>query len=110
MEAYRWVNNNDIIARLPPAWLGFRHKGQEIYLNAYGQIRRHTPWQRVKDRWRGFLGGLREGSFDHFADHAIGRYIEYIRAAVADEEAATAPWRRRVGWAPPTARHVRAAA
>jgi triacylglycerol lipase len=95
MEAYRWVNNNDIIARLPPAWLGFRHKGQEIYLNAYGKIRRHTPWQRVKDRWRGFLGGLREGSFDHFDDHAIGRYIEYIRAAVADEEAATMPWLRK---------------
>jgi triacylglycerol lipase len=94
MEAYRWVNNNDIIARLPPAWLGFRHKGQEIYLNAYGKIRRLTPWQRVKDRWRGFVRGLREGSFDHFADHAIGRYIEHIRAAVVEEEAATAPWRR----------------
>lgn len=94
MEAYRWVNNNDIITRLPPAWLGFRHKGQEIYLNAYGKIRRLTPWQRMKDRWRGFVRGLREGSFDHFADHAIGRYIEHIRAAVAEEETATAPWRR----------------
>ncbi len=108
MEAYRWVNNNDIITQLPPAWLGFRHKGQEVYLNAYGKIRRLTAWQRVKDRWRGFVRGLREGSFDHFADHSIGRYIEHIQAAVAEEEAATAPWRRpRVE---PVAMPLRAAA
>jgi triacylglycerol lipase len=86
IEAYRWVNNNDIIARLPPAWLGYRHKGQEIYVNAYGKIRRLTAWQRLKDRWRGFVSGLRERRFDHFADHSIGRYIEHIRSAVEEEE------------------------
>jgi triacylglycerol lipase len=42
IEAYRWVNNNDIVTRVPPAWLGFRHKGQEVYLNAYGKVRRLT--------------------------------------------------------------------
>jgi triacylglycerol lipase len=108
LEAYRWVNNNDIITRLPPAWLGFRHKGQEVYLNAYGKIRRVTPWQRVKDRWRGFLRGLREGNFDHFADHAIGRYIEHIRNAVEEEAAASMPWRRPQ--IEPIARPLRAAA
>jgi triacylglycerol lipase len=86
LEAYRWVNNNDVVARLPPAWLGYRHKGQEVYLNAYGQIRRLCGWQRVKDRWRGFVRGLRSGEFDHFADHSIARYIEHIHAAVAEEE------------------------
>ncbi len=86
LEAYRWVNNNDIISRVPPGWLGFRHKGQEVYLNSYGQIRRDTRWQRVKDRWRGFVQGLREGRFDHFADHSIGQYIQQIRALVEDEE------------------------
>jgi triacylglycerol lipase len=92
-DAYRWVNNNDIVPRLPPAWLGFRHKGQEVYLNAYGQIRRLCGWQRIKDRWRGFLRGLREGNFDHFADHSIQRYIELIRGAVAVEEGRLAPHR-----------------
>ena len=85
LEAYRWVNNNDIVTRVPPAWLGFRHKGQEVYLNAYGKIRRLTRWQRVKDRWRGFVRGLREGRFDHFADHSIGQYIQHIRSAVEQE-------------------------
>jgi triacylglycerol lipase len=85
IEAYRWVNNNDIVPRVPPRWLGFRHKGQEVYLNAYGKIRRDTGWQRVKDRWRGIIGGLREGRLDHFADHSIGQYIRHIRAAVEEE-------------------------
>jgi triacylglycerol lipase len=88
LEAYRWVNNNDIVARLPPNWLGYRHKGQEIYLNAYGQIRRLCGWQRVKDRWRGFIRGLREGRLDQLADHSILAYIEHIRAALQTEELA----------------------
>jgi triacylglycerol lipase len=86
LEAFRWVNNNDVVARVPPAWLGYRHKGQEVYLNAYGQIRRLTSWQRVKDRWRGFVRGLKNGEFDHFADHSILRYIEHIQRAVGAEE------------------------
>jgi triacylglycerol lipase len=89
MEAYRWVNNNDIVTRVPPAWLGYRHKGQEVYLNAYGKIRRLTRWQRIKDRWRGFLRGLREHRFDPFADHSITQYVAHIRAAVEEDEGMT---------------------
>jgi triacylglycerol lipase len=91
MEAYRWVNNNDIVTRVPPGWLGFCHKGHEVYLNAYGQIRRLCPWQRTKDRWRGFLRGLRERKFDHFSDHLIGQYIEHIWNAVQEAERFTIP-------------------
>ncbi len=86
LETYRWVNNNDIVTRVPPAWLGFCHKGQEIYLNAYGKIRQLTYWQRVKDRWRGFLSGLREHRFEPFTDHSIVQYVNHIRAAVEEEE------------------------
>jgi triacylglycerol lipase len=85
-EAYRWVNNNDIVTRVPPWWLGYRHKGQEVYLNAYGEIRRLTAWQRTKDRWRGFVAGLKRREFDHFTDHSIMRYVEYIQRAVEEEE------------------------
>jgi triacylglycerol lipase len=89
LEAYRWVNNNDIVTRVPPAWLGYRHKGQEVYLNAYGKIRRLTPWQRFKDRWRGTLRGLRERRFDPFADHSIIEYVKHIREAVEESEGIT---------------------
>jgi triacylglycerol lipase len=108
-EAYRWVNNNDMVPRLPPAWLGFRHKGQEIYLNAYGQIRRLTTWQRIKDRWRGFVRGIREGNLDFFADHSILRYVEHIRDAVVEEEGPLGSLRLRLPERPSASSYRRAA-
>lgn len=74
----RWVNNNDLVPRVPPGWLGYYHVGDEVYLNAYGKVRKHTPYQRLKDRYRGFAMGLRMGKLDHFSDHVLTRYIEYI--------------------------------
>ena len=29
IEAYRWVNNNDIVTRVPPGWLGFATRGRK---------------------------------------------------------------------------------
>lgn len=87
LEAFRWVNNNDIVARVPPWWMGYRHKGQEVYLNAQGEIRQVSGLERAMDRWRGFLKGLRLREFDHFTDHSITRYVEYIERAVKEEEA-----------------------
>jgi len=39
-----------------------------------------------KDLWRGFLLGIKEGKIDHFSDHAIGRYIEFIHVAILEEK------------------------
>lgn len=77
----RWVNNNDIVTRVPPVWMGYRHSGQEMYLDRHGQLRTVAGWRRVSDRARGFLGGLLRFRFDHFADHSMERYIEFIRQA-----------------------------
>lgn len=78
LEHLRWVNNNDIVPSVPPTWFGYRHTGREMYLNAYGQLRKLTPIQRGKDRWRGFLQGLKKGRFDHFTDHYIDHYVDFI--------------------------------
>jgi triacylglycerol lipase len=83
---FRWVNNNDIVARVPPPWLGYRHGGKEIYLNAYGKIRKLSGWQRAKDRWRGFVKSLRLGRIDHFSDHSMTCYIEHILNAIEEQE------------------------
>lgn len=89
LDYYRWVNNNDIVTRVPPAWMGYRHSGEEIYLNASGKIRRVTGWQRTKDLWRGFLQGVKQGRIDHFDDHFIIEYIEHIRDAIQDGKSDT---------------------
>lgn len=78
----RWVNNNDIVPRIPPTWMGYRHTGRRIYINTYGKVRRMTKRQRTKDRWRGFMESLKKGKVDHFSDHAIARYVDHIGDAV----------------------------
>jgi len=87
LDYFRWVNNNDIVTHVPPAWMRYRHTGQELYINAYGRVRDMTGWQRVKDRWRGFVMGLKEGSIDNFRDHQIDLYISAISGALDHHQA-----------------------
>ena len=58
--------------------MGYRHHGTEHYLNAYGKLRTPTTWQRVKDRIRGIVIGLKKGKIDSFADHSITQYVKYL--------------------------------
>jgi len=68
---YRFVNNNDIVCRVPLALMGYKHHGTLQYINLYGNIRKLTPWQMLKDRWRGWRSGL----FDSVADHNMYHYV-----------------------------------
>jgi triacylglycerol lipase len=74
----RWVNNNDIVTKVPPAWLGYRHTGEEHYLDSEGKLRKLNLLQRRKDAWNGFISGLKNRTIDHFRDHLIDRYVDHI--------------------------------
>ncbi len=78
VDYIRWVNNNDIVTRSPPVWMGYRHTGKEIYLDSEGKIQNLNIIQRNQDRWKGFVTGLWNKEIDHLSDHSITRYIEYI--------------------------------
>ena len=84
LDHLRWVNNNDIVTRVPPPWMGYRHTGVQVYLDAHGKLRKLTAVQRARDRWRGFWIGLKKGKIDHFADHSMDAYIEGIMTALAE--------------------------
>ncbi len=86
LEHYRYVNNNDIVTRVPPIMMGYRHCGREVYLNRNGKIRKLSSLARRRDRWHGFLRGLKSWKIDHFGDHSIHRYIDSILRAVNDEK------------------------
>lgn len=79
VKHYRWVNNNDIVPRVPPRWLGYRHMGQEIYINRHGRISDLRLWLRVRDRFWGLLASLRLWKLDYFSDHSMVDYIKHIR-------------------------------
>jgi triacylglycerol lipase len=93
---YRWVNNNDIVTRVPPTWWGYRHGGREMYIDSRGRVRNVQGWRRVVDRLRGFIHGLGRLRIDQFSDHSIEHYIAYIHAAVQrQQQAMTLHVRRR---------------
>lgn len=75
---HRWVNNNDIVTRVPLAIMGYKHDGCEHYMNAYGNVRPMTKWQRFKDRWRGMWMGIKKGKVDNFSDHSMTEYIKNL--------------------------------
>lgn len=75
---HRWKNNNDIVTTVPLWIMGYVHHGTEHYLNAYGNYRKPTGWQLVKDKWRGIWMGLKQGKIDSFGDHNMSEYIKHI--------------------------------
>ncbi|MEM6654244.1 MAG: lipase family protein [Planctomycetota bacterium] len=103
LQYYRWVNNNDIVPRVPPRWLGYRHAGEEIYLDRNGRIKNIHGVLRARDRFWGFLRSLRRWRIDHFSDHLMGEYIDAILRHVEDGESA-APEARQERASPVSAR------
>lgn len=85
LDHFRFVNNNDIVTRVPPVLLGYRHCGSEVYLNRDGDIGKLNQISRRRDRWQGFLRGLRKWKVDHFSDHSVMDYIDAIARAVEEE-------------------------
>ena len=78
VDYYRWVNNNDIVPRSPPAWLGYRHSGQEIYLDSNGHVKTLNAVERRADMWKGVISGFKRKQIDYFSDHSIKHYVENI--------------------------------
>ena len=85
---YRWVNNNDIVTRVPPMFLGYRHAGTEMYIDRLGRLKDDVKgWRRVSDRLQGFLSGLRRLKVDQLSDHSVPNYIDAIFKIVRAREA-----------------------
>ena len=83
----RFVNNNDIVTKVPPSIFGFVHCGEEIYFNAYGLERNPTYWQRWKDFFRGVWFGWKNGKFfDMLTDHGMDNYAKLAESVSKEEE------------------------
>ncbi|MCC9601062.1 lipase family protein [Stieleria sp. JC731] len=86
LDHYRYVNNNDIVTRVPPSLLGYRHSGSEVYFDHNGRIRKLGVVSKRRDKWRGFIRSLKRWKIDHFSDHSIHRYIDALIVAVQKED------------------------
>lgn len=85
LHYYRFVNNNDIVTRIPPAWMGYQHSGQEVYFNRSGDIKQYGYLLKRRDRWKAFLRGLLHRKIDHLSDHSIQAYCDHLLKAVRKE-------------------------
>lgn len=83
---HRWKNNNDIVTSVPLAIMGYRHHGEEHYINAYGNVRKPTAWQLVKDKLRGMWMGIKKGKIDNFSDHSMAEYVRHLEMFEQDKE------------------------
>ena len=76
----RFVNNNDIVPRVPLKMGRLFHDGGNLnYINTYGQIRDLTWWQSIKDSWRGRKAAWKKKQwFDSFYDHSATLYRDLL--------------------------------
>jgi triacylglycerol lipase len=102
LKHYRFVNNNDIVTRLPPPWLGYRHNGTEMYLDRSGQLKELLGWRRASDRLQGFLKGLLKFRIDHLSDHSVLQYIDTIFQLARHETAVPAKTEAKIPEPSPT--------
>jgi hypothetical protein len=74
------VNNNDVVTKVPFWIMGFRHHGDLTYINYYGNVRKLTYWQKVKDHMRGRWAAIKKLQFfDGMRDHSITGYADNLK-------------------------------
>jgi len=86
IKHWRFVNNNDIVTKVPFPFI-YRHHGQLVYINHHGNIRKMTPWQRFKDRWRGRARAIAKGQvFDGIFDHSMDLYKKKVNHVYSESQ------------------------
>jgi triacylglycerol lipase len=81
--AYRFRNNNDIVTKVPPEFLGFSHKSDKTtYFDVEGNVKEgYSRWYMIKQWFKGTGKGLLKGKVDGFSDHSMGGYHELCQRA-----------------------------
>jgi triacylglycerol lipase len=84
-NAFRYVNNNDIVCRIPPQW-DHASSTVELYIDSNGKLRGpkdSASWRsRSADRLNGIWSNWMRGGgtvIDSFRDHYSACYLEAVR-------------------------------
>lgn len=80
---FRFVNNNDVVTRVPALLYGYRHAGNRLYFDSRGNLLDSiSVWQELIDGIAGVSGSIGDLGIDAIEDHAAtayGRLIEKNR-------------------------------
>jgi triacylglycerol lipase len=80
-HTFRFVNQEDIVPRVPGVLAGYRHAGQEIFFNSIGGMQQNPPlWIKlISDAW-GTYHDWKLGSIAQLADHHMDKYLFKVNA------------------------------
>lgn len=79
---FRFVNNNDIVTRVPSRSMGFSHVGSFRYFTEDGELATDiSRWNRFLDRMRGRIEDIFEWGSDGIKDHSMETYVSLTEAS-----------------------------
>jgi triacylglycerol lipase len=78
-SSFRFVHNNDIVTRVAPSAIGYKHIGTFLYLDAAKNLHKDIRWwNEFKDRIQGSIEDLGKPGIDGIKDHDMGLYLKGI--------------------------------
>ena len=80
--AFRFVNNNDVVTRVPPRTFGYRHVGRFLYIDSNDHLQDDIHWwNHFLDRLRGRREDFGKLGTDGIKDHSMKGYVEKLEKA-----------------------------
>jgi triacylglycerol lipase len=78
-RTFRFVNNNDVVTRVPTREMGFRHVGQVLMFDAFGKLQSDLHfWNQFLDRVVGRVADLGQPGTDGIKDHSMAQYLKHL--------------------------------
>ena len=74
-KVFQVINNNDVVPRLPPRVLGYRHipNANLRYINRKGKVlHKVSKWNKIIDNFLGLIRDIGKPGLDGIKDHDIG--------------------------------------
>ncbi|MCZ6786757.1 MAG: lipase family protein [Planctomycetota bacterium] len=81
-RTFRYVNNRDIVPRVPMRALGYRHVGEVLYFDGGGRLHKDPGlWYRFLDTVVVDPSNVKKRIQEAASDHGAAGYVELLRAA-----------------------------
>ncbi len=83
---FRFVNNNDVVTRLPPRAMDYSHVGTLKYFTEDGELEDDMSWWGLfLDRMHGRIDDILVWGTDGVKDHSMLNYIDFLKKALDKE-------------------------
>jgi hypothetical protein len=88
-NTFRFVNNNDLVTRIPQRVQGYEHGGTLCYFPEEGVMTHEiTFWRVFLDRINGHWEDFGEAGLDDLKDHEVDDYVMLVEAGLSEEPGA----------------------